>query len=432
MSMTERDLDVVVFGATGVTGRRVAAYLDRRAAETGVRWAAAARDPHKLRRLLGEEGVRAPETLVADVADPRSLAAMAARARVVLNLVGPYTRHGRPVISACVDNGAHYADLTGEIPFVRQVIDDLHDRAVDAGVKVVQVCGFESLPPDLAVALAAETARRWWDEDLALVDLEVSWRLPPGRPRPSDAISGGTFQSLVAVADTDADASVVADPAALVTDPVAADAVRERSPISVRPRRNRRGAVVAPMAPAAFINPAVVHRTCALLASERGSTAVPFGYREGIVLAGPARTLALRFAAAGVLSGLQVAVLQTARARRDLRRRLAGALGRVLPASGYGPAADRLEGWRWSMRVEARTTGGAPVYVGVDAEGHPGYLATARMLGEAGLMLAERGTTPDRAGCLTPAAALGTDHVDRFRHAALRFRVEDGPGSPPR
>ena len=75
---------------------------------------------------------------------------MASRARVVLNLCGPYTLHGRPVIEACVANGAHYVDLTGEIPFVRQIIDDYETRAEQAGVKVVQVSGFEALPPDLA------------------------------------------------------------------------------------------------------------------------------------------------------------------------------------------------------------------------------------------------------------------------------------------
>src|SRR5207244_8193898 len=140
-------------------------YLAERAGETGARWAAAGRDPDKVQRVLGEIGVTAPATIVADVDDPASLAAMASRTQVVLNLVGPYTLYGRPVIEACVENGAHYADLTGEIPFVRQMIDAFAGRAARARVKVVQVCGFESLPPDLAVLLAAETARDRWGED---------------------------------------------------------------------------------------------------------------------------------------------------------------------------------------------------------------------------------------------------------------------------
>src|SRR5271163_4431851 len=144
--VSERDLDVVVFGATGVTGRRVAGYLAERATETDVRWAAAARDAGRAERVLGECGVHPTETIVADVSDPDSLAAMASRARVVLNLVGPYTLYGRPVIEACVAHGAHYADLTGEIPFVRRMIDEFDGAAGAGGVKIVQVCGFEALP----------------------------------------------------------------------------------------------------------------------------------------------------------------------------------------------------------------------------------------------------------------------------------------------
>ncbi len=105
---------------------------------------------------------------------------MASRTRVVLDLVGPYTLYGEPVIEACVANGSHYVDLTGEIPFVRRMIDAFHDRAAAAGVKVVQVCGFEALPPDLAVLLAAETARERWGEDLAEADVDVATNSPPG------------------------------------------------------------------------------------------------------------------------------------------------------------------------------------------------------------------------------------------------------------
>ncbi len=407
----ERDFDVVVFGATGVTGRRVSAYL----AEQGARWAAVARDPGKLARILAEDGVVAPDTIIAEVGDPASLAAMASRARVVLNLCGPYTLHGQPVIEACVSNGAHYVDLTGEIPFVRQMIDAYDARARVEGVKVVEVCGFEALPPDMAVALAAETARERWGEGLAEADLEVSVEGPPGLPRPSDMISGGTFQSLAVATGSD-DASAVTDPAALITDSAVAGEVRRRSPINVAPRRSG-DTVIAPMAPAAFINPAVIARTAAI------SGAAPFRYREGLALRGAAATLPLRYMAAGVLSGTQAAIAAASRARPSVRRHIGKGLERILPSSGFGPAADRLEAWKWHMTVEGRTAAGHTVRVDVDADGHPGYLATARMLGEAGLLLAESGATPEGSGCLTPATALGTGSADRFKRARLRFSV---------
>jgi short subunit dehydrogenase-like uncharacterized protein len=418
-----RDLDVVVFGATGITGRNVAAYLAERAPETGATWAAAARDTAKLDRVLGEIGVSAPETIVADVRDPASLAAMASRARVVLNLVGPYTHYGRPVIEACVAHGAHYADVSGEMPFVRRIIDAFDASARTAGIKVVQVCGFESIPPDLSVQLAAERARERWGEGLADVDLQLRMKPPPGLPRASD-MSGGTLQTFAAVAGGE-DATRINDPAALVSDEGLADQIRRRSPIAFAPRRDTHGAVIAPMIPAPFINPAVIHRTTALLGAENGGRAEPFRYREGTALDGNAASLPLRFAAAYALAGPQAMMRSLAQASAPVRRRVARAMERILPSSGFGPTGERLEQWEWRMTIVSRTGAGHEVRVEVESEGHVGFLATARMLGEAGLLLAEPGATPERTGCLTPATALGTASVERFERARLHFAVTE-------
>jgi len=421
-SAVNRDLSVVVFGASGIAGRNVAAHLAARADEPGLRWAVAGRDPAKLGRVLAEVGVVAPETIVADVADPGSLAAMAARAKVVLNLVGPYTLHGTPVIDACVANGTHYADLSGEMPFVRRTIDAFHERAAAAGVKVVQTAGFEALPPDLAVLLAAETARERWGEELAEVDVDVRFQPSSGRLRLGDAVSGGTLQS-GAEQVADADAERIVDPAALIPDPATAARVRQRSPIATAPRFGSGGEVIGPMMPSAFINPAVVHRTMTLGAAERGVEAEPFRYREGAVMVDSIPTVPLRYAAAAVLSATQAALGALARARPSVRGRAAAAMRRVMPSSGFGPSGEGLEDWRWGISVEARTVGGRHVHVEVEGEGHPGYLTTGRMFGELGLLLAEAEPAPGQGGCLTPAAALGAGSLDRFERAGLRFSV---------
>jgi short subunit dehydrogenase-like uncharacterized protein len=420
--MSDRDLSVVVFGATGVAGRNVAAYLAERAGETGVHWAVAGRDAGKLERVLSEVGVTAPETLIADTGVAESLAAMAARASVVLNLVGPYTLHGEPVIEACVANGAHYADLTGEMPFVRRMIDKYHERGAAFGLKLVPACGFEALPPDVAVALAAETARERWGEDLDEVDLEVAVQQPAGRVGLGDVVSGGTMQGTAEVLDDEA-AAGIADPAVLITDPGIAAEVRQRSPISLAPRFNARGDVVAPMSPAAFINPAVIQRSLALSAAEHGRYAKPIRYREGMTIAGAPVTLPLRYLAAAALGGNQAGFRTLSRARPSVRRRAASIFRRIFPPSGFGPTGSRLEDWTWHVGADARTTAGHYVRIDVDADGHPGYLATSRMLGEVGLLLAEDGATPERGGCLTPATALGTAHLDRFNRAGVRFAI---------
>ncbi|MEZ5073874.1 MAG: saccharopine dehydrogenase NADP-binding domain-containing protein [Solirubrobacterales bacterium] len=418
--MTDRELSVVVLGATGVTGRRVAGYLAERAREDGFAWAAAARDPAKLERVMAGVGAGGCPAIAADTGDERSLRALAARTRAVVNLVGPYTRHARPVVEACIGNGTHYLDLTGEIPFVRTVIRDFDAAARAAGVAVVQVCGFEALPPDLAVLAATEAARRSWDEDLVAVDLEARVKPPPGLPRPTDGVSGGTSQSMVAVT-ADPDSAVAADPAALVDDAARAARVREASPIDTGVRRGAGGSVIAPMAPAAFINPAVIQRTAELAGA--GEPPPPFRYREGVALDGGIASLPARLAVAGTLAATQAGMRRTLLAGPATRQRVSSVLGRVLPKSGFGPSPERLEGWRWSMRVTAATSGEHRVEVEVDADGHPGYLTTARILGEAGLILSERAPASGSFGCLTPAIALGTASMARFERAGLRFSM---------
>jgi short subunit dehydrogenase-like uncharacterized protein len=408
---------VTLFGATSVTGRQIAKYLSQRASEVGASWAAAARNPEKLSSTLADVGVEGATTIAADVTDPASLKAMAERTRVVLNLVGPYTSYGRPVIDACVGGGAHYVDLSGEMPFVSRTTRDFHAAAEAAGVKVVQVCGFESLPPDLGVALAAEAARERHSEDLASAEVAVrTLQLPPGMPRLTDMVSGGTMQSLAqAVGEDDADR--ILDPACMVFDEARCEEIRRTSPIKLAPQRSVDGAVLAPMVPVAYINPAVIHRSAAL------EDRPVFAYREGMAIDGGAATLPFRYAAAGTLSGIQAGTKAAASARTSIRRRTSAVLTRILPDSGFGPRPDRLEQWRWRMDVNAATTSGETVHVRIDAEGHPGYLATSRMMGEAGLVLADDALATDRAGCLTPSVALGVGSAERFDAAGLHFRV---------
>jgi short subunit dehydrogenase-like uncharacterized protein len=418
----DRDLSVVVFGATGITGRQVAAYLSERAEQGGFKWAVAGRDPEKIGRVLGEVGVSAPETIAADVADPDSLRSMASRTAVVLDMVGPYTLYGKPVIEACIESGAHYMDLTGEVPFVREMIESADERAKQAGVKIVNTSGFEALPPDLLVLLAVETARERWSEELATVDLDADLPIPDGRVKLADIVSGGTLQSLAEILSVEGSA-LAADPAALIPVEDQAQLVRTVSPIAIAPRFNAQGDVLVPMTPSPFINPAVIHRTAALLAAEEGRAFAPFRYREGVAVSGGSASVPLRYLAGAALGGTQAAIRGLVRARPSFRRRAADLMRKRLPSSGFGPTGERMEDWSWSMAVNAKTVDGHYLRVELEGDGQPGYLTTAKMLGEAGLLLSEEGATPKRSGFLTPALALGTGQLDRLRHAGARIQV---------
>jgi len=166
----------------------------------------------------------------------------------------------------------------------------------------------------------------------------------------------------------------------------------------------------------------VIQRTAALLAAERGDGAEPPRYREGIAIPGGAASLPLRYAAAGALGAMQAGSRALSRARPSVRQRAAGLMRRLFPSSGFGPKRN-LEDWSWRLTLDARTDGGHHLRVEMDGDGHPGYLTTATALGEVGLLLAEDGATTDRAGCLTPATALGTASLDRLARAGARFRV---------
>ena len=156
----DRELDVVVFGATGFAGRLVAGYLAGHA-PGGVRIGLAGRSERRLagvRAGLGAAAVAWP-LLVADSADPVSLAALARAARVVVTTVGPYRARGLALVQACAEAGTDYADLTGEVLFIRDSIDRCHDAAAAAGARIVHCCGFDSVPSDLGVLLLHQAAR---------------------------------------------------------------------------------------------------------------------------------------------------------------------------------------------------------------------------------------------------------------------------------
>jgi len=236
--------------------------------------------------------------------------------------------------------------------FIRRVIAEFDEAARSAGVKVVQPAGFESLPPDLLIRAMAERAKERFEQALDTVDLELRIsNLPPGLPRPTDGMSGGTSQTLIAVL-LDDDAAIAVDPAALTAESARAEHIRSLSPIKLRPRRGTDGSVIAPMIPVAFINPAVMHRSAELWGDP------PFSYREGTALPSAGAMRAPSLALAGILGGIQALQRRLVYASPATRRRYARMMGAVMPASGFGPRPDRLEGWTWSMTVHARTTGG--------------------------------------------------------------------------
>ncbi|MBK9180768.1 MAG: saccharopine dehydrogenase NADP-binding domain-containing protein [Acidimicrobiales bacterium] len=418
-----RDYDVVLFGPTGVTGREVARYLSRRAPAVGLRWAAAGRDRARVEAALRAVGATPDGLLYADVGDAASIDALARSATVVANLVGPYAAYGEPVYEACARHGTHQVDLSGETDWVLEMIGRHGDAAVASGARLVPTCGFEALPFDLAALVAARAAHARHGRPVVDVDAAVSIRsdLRPGGV--SDVVSGGTFGSLVGMIRR-GPGRAVRDPHLLDPPGPGPGATTDRAGYRLRPRRHAgTGAWLAPLLPAPFLNPAVVHRSAALLRAEGDPTFAPsFRYREGTVVASmlPERAGPMAPALAAALSGTQAAIGLAARAPGVARRPIADVLERIGPKPGDGPGADTLDAWDYRIDARATTDGGGTADVVLRAVGHPGYKSTATMVGEAALILADPSApVPDRAGFLTPATALGPDVVERFSAAGV-------------
>ncbi|WP_329494290.1 saccharopine dehydrogenase family protein [Kitasatospora herbaricolor] len=386
---TGRSYDIVLFGATGFTGELTAEYLARHA-PAGTRWALAGRSPAKLaavrdRLAAVDPALAGLDLLTADAADPAALRTVAEAARVVISTVGPYLRHGDPLVGACAAAGTDYLDLSGEPEFVDRSYLRHHATAVASGARLVHCCGFDSVPYDLGVRFTVE-------------------QLPQGVPvtvqgfvSASATFSGGTFHSALTVLSRLRQGARAAGERHRAESGPAGRRVRGAAGL---PRRERR--IGAWALPAPTIDPQIVLRSARAL--ERYGPDFRYGHHLAV------RRLP---AAAGLVAGAG-ALLVLAQVR-PVREWL---LGRRRP--GEGPSAEkRAKSW---FRVVFLGEGGGRRVVTEVSGGDPGYGETAKMLAEAALCLAfDR--LPDTAGQVTTAVAMGEALTGRLVAAGIGFKV---------
>lgn len=413
--MTGREFDIVIYGATGFVGKLTAEYLAR--AGGPARIALAGRSADRLaavRSSLGESARDWP-ILQADASSPASLDAMAARTRVVVTTVGPYSRYGLPLVAACAANGTDYADLTGEAMFVRRSIDDYHKQAVDTGARIVHACGFDSIPSDMSVY---ELFRRVnADGQGELLDTDFVLRGFAG------GASGGTIASMVEVMRA---ASSDPETRKLLEDPYTLSQDRGAEP-ELGPQPDmpwRRGKEIAPelsgLWAAAFVmasyNTRIVRRSNALLNYSYGRR---FRYAEYMSF-GPSPLAPAVSALVSATTNATAALGYTF--FRFLPRRL---VERLAPKPGTGPSPEVRERGYYRAETYTTTTTGARYVATISQSGDPGYKATSVMLGECALALAlDRDKLPDLHGVLTPAAAMGDALLARFPAAGISLDSE--------
>lgn len=387
-----KEFDIVVYGATGYTGRLVAEYLVKEyGGDASLKWAMAGRSADKLKPVRDEIGAPSSTPLViADASDPASLKAMAEAARCVITTVGPYQLYGEPLVAACVEAGTDYVDLCGEPNWMRAMIDKYEAAAKKSGARIVFSCGFDSIPFDLGVWHTQQEAKKEFGEPC--VEIKGRVRAMKGK------FSGGTAASLKETMKAAfKDPSVIEllkSSFALTPGFKGAD-----QPSMSKPMLDEESGVwLAPfvMAP---INTKNVHRSNFLLGHPYGED---FRYSE-MMMTG---------------KGEQGAAIAKAVASDN------SLMGEDAPKPGEGPTKEERETGFYDVLFIGETARGQKIRTHCKGDKDPGYGSTSKMIAESAIALV-REASKTKGGVWTPAAAMGAPLLKRLEaHAGLSFGRE--------
>lgn len=386
---TKRKYDIIVFGATGFTGELTAEYLAAQPEASRLNWALAGRSEEKLQavreRLAAINSKCAELDLIkVDVNEQAKLQAVVAQARVIVTTIGPYIHYGEPLVKACAQAGTDYVDLTGEPEFVDMIIEKYDATARKNGARIVNCCGFDSIPHDLGVLY---TVNQLPDEEPVRIQ---------GFVRAGGTFSGGTWHSAVHAMSR---MRQYARDRKQRAKPSAGD---DRKVGSMPMKIHKESALGVWAVPFPTIDPEVVKRSARALA-EYGKD---FRYGHFMAIKRLPTLLIGGVTVGGIFAGAQF----------GLTRKLLLAVR----DPGDGPTQEqRAKGW-FKVRFLA-SAGNTKIQTQVSG-GDPGYGDTAKMLGESALCLA-LDKLPKTGGILTPAVALGWPLIDRLRAAGMKFEI---------
>jgi short subunit dehydrogenase-like uncharacterized protein len=391
----DRKYDLVLYGASGFTGRQTVEYC-KQFAPSGLRWAIAGRNRSKL-ESVNSAGA---DVLVADAQDDNALNSLAQQARVVLSTAGPFSLYGTKLVDACVRNRTHYCDITGETPWIRQQIVRHHVQAAADGTRIVPGCGFDSIPSDFGAWLMSRHVREQLQSECSSVDAYF---------RVGGGINGGTLASLFHMLETN-QMVIARDPFLLDPDP-AAHTAEERSrnadPTGVHYDEDLKK-WAGPFLMGS-INTRVVRRTQALLGTR-------FDYQEYSKF-GSSRTARSAIVAGKVFESI---------AASGIGRRI---LKRLLPKPGEGPSEKVMDGGFFECEFVATAMSGRRARGILKGQGDAGNRITVKCLCESAFVLAQAdaGNTAVKpfsgGGVLTPVTGLGEELTARLAKAGITFEI---------
>ena len=404
--------DLTVFGATSFVGQILTRYLFEEFGTQGkLRWAIAGRSQGKLEALKKSLGPKAASLalLVADADDEVALGRICDQSSAVASTVGPYALYGDTLVKVCAESGTDYCDLTGEVQWIRRMLQAHEKAARKSGARIVHCCGFDSIPSDLGVYYLQRQAMQRFGQPCTQVKMRVKAM--------RGGFSGGTVASMMnfvkEAAANPALRKEIANPYSICPEGYGS---RLRQPnVKFAEYDADFGAWVAPFVMSA-VNTRIVQRSNALSKQSYGAN---FRYDEA-VLAG--RGLKGRLTASAI--GGALGSFMVASSIGPVR----GALERfVLPAPGEGPSPEQQQSGGYDLRFFGRTDDGRSLRVKVTGDRDPGYGSTAKMLGQAAACLALDVSSTDRPGGFwTPATIFGDRLVKRLTaHSGVTFEVSE-------
>ena len=396
--MSERQFEIVLYGASGFTGKLVAEYLATEHAQ--LNWAIAGRSEQRLDQVRRELGMPDLPIVIADSSNTDQLSAMARRTCTLISTVGPYAQYGTPVLEACANEGTHYCDLTGEAQWMAQVYERIDPIAKASGARLVHCCGFDSVPSDLSVYFL----QKHFHERYGHYASRVSGRMG----RAAGGVSGGTVASLMFVAEqASKDTSIrdtVMDPYALY--PPGMEKGADKPDQAGIAWDDDFGSWTGPFVMAA-INTKVVRRSHALAGLPYGAD---FGYDESQLCSSRAKAI---LSAGGLGTVMAGTFFSPTRAL----------LKKLLPDPGEGPNKETRDKGFFEFWAHG-SDGENSLRVKVTGQRDPGYGATSRMLAQAGLCLTQDELAVG-GGIWTPASALGDALLARLPDVDIHFAVVD-------
>lgn len=398
-----KEFDIIVWGASGFTGRLVAEYLFQKYGnDANLKWAMGGRNQGKLEKVRAEVADDSIPLVIADSHDETSLHAMVQRTKVMCTTVGPYAKYGSKLVEACVTNQVDYCDLTGEVQWMRRMIDKHHETAKANGTKIVHTCGFDSIPFDMGVYFMQKEAKAKTGKRAKQINMRVRAF--------SGGISGGTYASLNNVlAEAREDKSIYAvllNPYGL--NPKGEDSGPDKRDLQSVVYDKTAKSWIYPFIMAG-INTKVVRRSNALSGYPYGKD---FRYDEA-VMSGDGISGRIKGITAAVPLGL-ISVLKPGSFLKKM-------VDKRLPKPGEGPSKTAREKGFYKLKFFTVLEDDSSVVGTVTGDMDPGYGSTSKMLAESAICLA-KDDLADMGGVLTPSVAMGDALLQRLQeNAGLTF-----------